>query len=586
MIRIGKIRIEGFGSFLEPFFYRWDSSGINLIKGKNGSGKSTLISALCWVIYGKSLKGGITPWTQDNKYKGTKVIIKLRRDDQEVMIIRCKDYKGQIEGEKGKSKIFLYIDGKYMKKYRDKDHCQNAIDRIMGMTFTVFKNSIVFGQKMTRLLKESGPKQKELFEEAFDQTYISAARDKAIKDRESLEILLDRELIKLEGEIMTLRHILDRIKEAEEYEKEKLGDIWELEERIKEGKEDYRKLKKANKLYLELRGKLDNLKAVEDLEFKKDFQLSQLKGEREGITNDLKKLMLKKSNLDRKCTYCEQPLDKTHIEVHNKNVEKRKKELTNKGIDLNLEINSLQKSVDKLQREIKTLQTMTREVKIVTIESVTSKKLYVDQLIKSLRDTKAKSKASKIESLKAEASNQNSLINSIETSNEELSLKIKNLSWLTDFALSNKGLKNYIFNSLLTDVNLELSRYRGLLGFQVLFRVDLESKSKSFEAIIQKKDKQIGYDDLSGGQQQLVDIALAFSLHEVFSKTSNINILALDEVFESLDPENVELISEIIQVKARNRSVHLVTHLDSFTAPSVRNVVKFQLQRGITTVVH
>lgn len=584
MIKIQSIRIQGFGS-IQTLFYRFDTPGVNLIKGENGSGKSTLISALTWGLYGKSLKGEVTPWVQPQDFKGTKVTIQLKNGLEPIMIIRCKDYKGEIEGSKGNSRIYLYASGKYLKQYRDKDHVQKAIDQIMGMTFTVFKNSIVFGQKITRLLKESGPKQKELFEEAFNQSYLSIARERAEKDKEQWERLLLDQSNKLEKEKIYLGNILDKIEEAEEYEKEKTNEIKELRYEIAKGKEDYKVLKIDNNRYLAAQGYLDKLKALEDVEFKKDFKLTQEMGQRTMLKNEQKKLMVKSSMVEKKCTLCLQPLNKTHNEIHNKNAELRKKELSKEVEVIDKVIHDLEIGLRKVKGEIEKIKPLTKDIKVVTKESVTSKKLYIKQLIKKLRDTKAKSKAQKIETLKAEVELANQNINLLEKGNKKLSREIENLEWLTNFALSNKGLKNYIFNSLLSDVNLELSRYRGLLGFNVLFKVDLESKAKSFEAIIMKRDIKVDYDDLSGGQQQLVDICLSFSIHEVFSKTNNFNILVLDEVFESLSEKNIELISEIIEIKARKRAVHLVTHKKSFTTNNVVKTTTFALQRGMTTVI-
>lgn len=45
------------------------------------------------------------------------------------------------------------------------------------MSYSLFMNSVLFGQGMKRLIQESSSDKKELFEEIFELEYISKARD-------------------------------------------------------------------------------------------------------------------------------------------------------------------------------------------------------------------------------------------------------------------------------------------------------------------------------------------------------------------------------------------------------------------------
>jgi DNA repair exonuclease SbcCD ATPase subunit len=138
--------------------------------------------------------------------------------------------------------------------------------------------------------------------------------------------------------------------------------------------------------------------------------------------------------------------------------------------------------------------------------------------------------------------------------------KIKLYQWLIDEPLSNRGIKAYIFNSMLSLVNQQLKGYSKYTGFNIVLSIDLESHRKNFEAFIYKKDMRINYDDLSGGQQQLADLCLAVATHDVMTANSRMNILLIDEAFESLDENNVDIVMEMLQSKA-NVSIHLITHL-------------------------
>jgi DNA repair exonuclease SbcCD ATPase subunit len=144
--------------------------------------------------------------------------------------------------------------------------------------------------------------------------------------------------------------------------------------------------------------------------------------------------------------------------------------------------------------------------------------------------------------------------------------KQKDYQWLIDVPLSNSGIKAYIFESMLKSVNNRLDYYSKYLKFKIKFGVDLSSSRKDFYSIVYLGPNMIDYEELSGGEQQLVDICIAFAIHDTLDEGNPINILVMDEVFESLDSENIEIVSELINEKAKSKSIHLITHRTDFTA--------------------
>jgi DNA repair exonuclease SbcCD ATPase subunit len=133
-------------------------------------------------------------------------------------------------------------------------------------------------------------------------------------------------------------------------------------------------------------------------------------------------------------------------------------------------------------------------------------------------------------------------------------------------------------------VNNSLELYSETIGFGIYFGIDMETANKDFFAIIRKKGQNIAYEDLSGGEQQLVDISIAFAIHDVVGMEKVFNLLILDEVFESLDTTNVELVSELISLKAKNKSVYLITHLRDFSS-SNSSVIQVKNKKGKGTIL-
>ena len=109
-------------------------------------------------------------------YRGTKVELYFKPGDGKIhKIIRCLEYKGEVEGAKGNNRLIYLIDAEPVKD-KTKVQIQALIDKNLGMSYNLFINSIMFGQGMKRLIQESGSDKKNLFEEIFSLNYITKAK--------------------------------------------------------------------------------------------------------------------------------------------------------------------------------------------------------------------------------------------------------------------------------------------------------------------------------------------------------------------------------------------------------------------------
>jgi DNA repair exonuclease SbcCD ATPase subunit len=580
--------------------YVWDRPGINIIQGKNGSGKTTLISALPWVLYGETLKGSVEPWVLGKNYKGTKVTLYLRNGLEDVTIIRCKDYKGKVSGMLGGNKIFLYIGESLITSLRDKKDVQKAINRMMGVSFTLFKNSILFGQKLTRLLQESGTKQKELFDEAFNTAFINTARKSASIHYESLLATLGKQKhskelldLKLANQIALLNNKREEKRRVLKERTEALANIDKQLAEIQKFIDNFVVPDKANEdELLSLEKKLANYnnlllpkKSLDDDYFRKDFEATQLKGEQKALGQDLRSAIVNKNSGI--CSYCKQPLDSEHKKIHQDTLKRTREEKEKKLVAINNRIVQILDEVSEIDKKLKKLKpieedwrkvearirTLRAEISKYDPSELKSKKLYKERML-IIRDETASRPLPKfkVKAIIGKVEHCKNLIAMQEAEITRSQKQIDNYVWLINFALSNKGLKAYIFNSLLYSINQELKVFESLLGFRIEFTIDLESGNKNFQASLSQGESKVQYTDLSGGEQQLVDICLALSINSAIPTSNNFNLLILDEVFESLDPSNTELISDILVEKAKTKNIHLVTHNLGFSCPSINKI--------------
>ena len=190
MITFKSVHIEGFCS-IPKLELNLNTSGITVIRGANGLGKSTIFSAIVWAIYGKNLKGNsdVNTWKKyrNTEYNGTKV--ELYFSDQighTHKIIRCLDYKGEVEGAKGGNRLIYLIDADSIPE-KSKPQIQAKIVQSVGMSYSLFLNSVMFGQGLKRLVNESGAEQKNIFEELLDLEYLTQAKNIAYEQYKELE---------------------------------------------------------------------------------------------------------------------------------------------------------------------------------------------------------------------------------------------------------------------------------------------------------------------------------------------------------------------------------------------------------------
>lgn len=607
MIIFEHLRIEGFGSFQIPFLYLLNRPGINVIQGKNGSGKTTIFSALTWCLYGQTLKGksNIEPWEdiQGPKFRGTQVQLKFWIGKDMYVLTRNKNYTIKNYNWKNNSGIFFAKNEKMQDQFRNKDDVQAEIIRLLGMSFNLFKNSISFGQNLTRLLQESGPEQKKIFDEAFEVMFINKAREKAVKVQMDQEEQYSK--LKIEHDLLTekLNNYENQIKGKEEIQKEKHKQRVQILDEIsknlfdesiaktRQGDVESKRLKRES-----YKRKVERLKELEDQYFRVDFALSQEPDILKALIQEAKDIAINLSKPIPVCMTCGQEiklLSRDNYKLKQKDklinlkesIERSKKEQIKLQKELE-EIKASQTPLWKYKDKLKQIEILLDQSKNSTLPLHEYKATRLE-LRKRLKEVKVRLSAD-LEQLRDLNFKRNKFLERelfLLPNLQGIEKKIKLHKWLINDPLSNKGLKTFIFNSMLGLINKRLRYYGRYLGYVIEFHIDMESGNKNFKATVQANEKIRPYNDLSGGQKQLVDICLAFSIHDVVTDTKKVNILLMDEIFESLDIDNVELVSELISVKSEGISTHLISHQQSLNFSRVANTLQLEIHKGITCVV-
>jgi len=610
MITLEQIILEGYGSIVKRTTFNLHLTGLNILRGKVGSGKTTIPSSLSWVIFGTTLKKGssVETWEEirPEDFKGTFGRLDFRKEKELYSIIRCINYKGNvIPKTKGGSKLILLKDGQPILTERNKKDVQAKINEILGYSFDLFTNSIIFGQRLKRLIEESGPNKKKIFDEAFEVLFIDKAKKETeVKRNNTRETL---------GQVDTnFDHLLDELESAKEFyedaiefennfnESKKLNinkietDIKKLSEKELELAKKISKVKVHNydKLTLKVKDKEKEIKKLNKA-LDRAEDLSTLIGTNgDHIAHEISKVTKLTSKL---CYTCGQVLDKKLIDSLKAELEKKIKKSKAEIVDFKKEIKAI--NVHDVREKVKEKEeelTKLKESLYSNSHKYNLKKQMegeIANLRDRLKDYSKELKAEKKTKLKVKSDKYSVKIEKLTKKLKKVKKEKKTLqkqeeiqTWLIKDPLSNNGLKAYIFNSLLGKVNQRLMEYNDLVGIRIEFGIDLESGNKDFYQMIYADGITINYPDLSGGQKQLVDTTVALAIHDVISSVRPINVLFMDEPFEGLDEETIEIVSEIITHKAKEQNVFMITHHNSFNPPNA-NTIYFERGKDKVTVI-
>lgn len=565
MLTFTTMNVVGFCS-IENLHIPLNPSCTILIKAPNGKGKSTILSALVWAIYGKNLKGvsEVTTWekVRPKDYQGVMVEVFFQKGEHIYKIIRCQKCNIVLEdGAKGKDRLILMKDNEVV-NVKGKNKLQDAINAELGLSYTLFMNSIMFGQGIKRLIQESNSDKKKIFEEVFDLEFLNIAKGIAMQDKNNLL-----------AQANEVEHQSALLKKELEANKEAYFDLRDREKGFKEKiKSERRELKKDREdLTKQLIKKQQQLKdEVEKslkVKIKKhtdyvDVLKSKIKYNRivSGVSlpDFVKKLKIQ--------------LDKGHY--------KRAKESVDIIYKAIINSDKLQEEYEDALGRLDELRTTNEKYKRLQKEcdDIASDIADIDEELEKLKQEKLKVMSPKYKEKLKEI---RKTLRKVDGDYHNKELELENYNWLINDPLGNNGIKAYLFDSSLDMLNRTLDKYSQVLGFRIEFNIDLGTARKEFFTLIERDGQIIDYDELSGGEKTLCNFAMALAMHEALTLSKGINLMLFDEVFESLDKENVELVTELIKKYSVGKSIFIITHLDSVPLSNLK-ILQVTKEKGLS----
>lgn len=497
-IRILNVTAENFLTIRNASI-NFQNRGLTGVIGPNGSGKSALIvEAPCYGLFGISERYGNKRDLIVNRFVGKDcyVGVSLEVDGMKVEVNAYRKH------HKFKDDVFLFIDGQD-KRGNSNDQTWDKIIKILDMDYTAFTNAVVFGQSLSQYFSSlSDAFQKEIVERLLGITWIPQAYEIAKQDRE--QCLSDLTMLEnnYTGKAIKLEEVNEELVKYnlkyEEFEEERLKKIAELETQF-ESLIDVSPLeKKVRTLENRKLGVEDQLKEVEsDLRII-EKSISEVDAEIRILDKELLKITSKhravtESKVGSICEFCGREITEESTASYIKHLlddrlvfEKEKIDFDSKVVELRsgkMKLKGNSKIFeDKLSSYIVELNILKKE-----LDSDKIKNVRVEERNKSLKESINSIKDSEniyidlVEKVKGDIGKLEFEIKEIKSKCSEFSETLEYCKFWEE-GFSNRGLKSFIIESVIPQMNQYASLYSSVLGgkYNISFSTQKQLKKGDF----------------------------------------------------------------------------------------------------------
>lgn len=139
-----------------------------------------------------------------------------------------------------------------------------------------------------------------------------------------------------------------------------------------------------------------------------------------------------------------------------------------------------------------------------------------------------------------------------------------------------RGLKAFLVDLVVPFINRQLATYLSYLSDREI-EAKLELKNDKVNVAVTKLDGGEGYASLSQGQKARLDTAFILALHDFLEQIKPTRLLILDEVFDQLDTAGIERVATILQKKAADNLILVISHnphLTNYAETNIRVVMR------------
>ena len=553
----------------DPIKIQLDRTPTTLIVGQNGAGKSTLLDALSFGLFGK-------PHRDIKKDQMINSINKKRTLVTIEMTIGSHDFK-IVRGIKP-GKFEIYQNGNLINQASNARDYQKFLEQnILKLNHKSFHQVVVLGSSsFIPFMQLPVWSRRNIIEDLLDINIFS-----------KMNMLLKERNTKIRDELTDVNHQIDITKTKIDSQSKYIKSLQELnDDQIQTKREsiDVHK-EEINKLFEQSKELGKNLTASISAEEKHSGELvkkmSQLDSYDMNFQNKIRDLVEESRFYEDNdtCPTCDQNIEKELKETKIKSIKAKAKEIQTAKTDLakNIseikaeqqdvanslnslrqkqgKINSnndaialLQKEVDKIQKEINSLQGQTGDVSKAKRE------------LTSLRKNKDKSTELKLGYVEERTYNE-----------------------IIGEMLKDTGIKTKVIKQYLPVMNRLINQYLQVLDFFVSFHLD-----ENFNETIRSRHRDsFNYASFSEGEKQRIDLALLFTWRQIakMKNSASSNLLILDETFDSsLDIDGIDNLTKILDTLDDGSNVFIISHKGDVLENKFRSKIEFFKDKNFSKI--
>ena len=518
----------GFGNNISKIDFG-DNTNLYLVTGISGIGKSTIARAIIFGLYGKSDYSQLSSLVNRINKKGLYVKINVECNGNDVII------------ERGLNPKIFNVKVNGISKEGDqagKSNIQNWLEKeIFEIPYHVFKNIIVISLNDFKSFINMKPKDKrDIVDRIFGFSVLNEMLSEVKREKNNIKSeikSIDDELNTLEENYQSIQHKLENFKKnSKEKDQQKVN---ELQQYIDKIEDDKKKLKEAQQKLNEKYKEINRLLTTKKDEINK--KQNELKEYR-------KKIKLYENN---KCPTCSSDLNtQEHRDEHEKALQKAE-EIPNQIEKLETELNEYQEKINKNQNN--------QQQVLSKISSLKTKvQNYESEIHKISNTDNSKEKWNEFK----EILNQIDEKTKIKEDNQQEKIKQDNFLGLFEELLGENGIKSIAIQKVLPSLNRNIQSV--IQDLHIPFKIKFDEQ---FNCKISQFGEEIDPTTLSLGQEKRVDFAIIISILKILkTRYPSLNLLFIDELFSSLDDDNVFHITRILHefVKENELNACVINH--------------------------
>lgn len=544
-----------------------DRFPMTLITGSNGSGKTTIAEALIYVLFGKPhRKLNIGQLINVFNKGGLEVEVTFERGGVLYKILR---------GEKPK-KFEIYKDGELIESKATVREYQKVLEQIVGMDRKLFTQLCVIEKNdFTPFMTLTAADRRKVVEDILNISIYSVMNKLASERLKSLKQELDNfdlDIRLKQKDIDNIQSLIEQMNQSNEQQ------IKEFEDKKQVLVDSCDEIKSSISAEADKAKEILNEYQQFDVDKMKDKEKKFISFESEfktKINAEQKKIKFFEDNPV--CPTCSQDMQPDHVENVVNEASKQIEDIQSKMDEL-----IKRKSTNEQQlKEAKEIESRLHEVKqkgLSLEQDYNIKKRQISDIEKDIEKLKVKSDIEpKQQELKELEQGMETLVNNRADVN-------KHYDALRDIqlALKDDGAKAHVISQYMPVINTQLNEFLEAMNFSIAFQMN----EKFEESFANPARADFVYHNLSNGQKSRVDFAILLSWLKIAEMKSTVstNLLFIDEMLESFDPEGIEMLMHLFRDKFKDKNIFVISQRQDELASHFRSEIKFKLENGYTVM--